>query len=73
MNCDSFFHENTISITVGEKVNIIEDTYEDTYGLELQIQCPLRRWDESVSQMTKLNKVEHLKEPYSALIDKMRS
>ena len=35
MNCDSFFHEETISISVGEKVNIIEDTYEDTYGLEL--------------------------------------
>lgn len=63
MHVDSFFHDETISLSV-EEVQKVERSVHD--------ECPLIRWSEAVSDITHLTKAEHLKEPYIALIDKLR-
>ena len=64
MHVDSFFHEETISLSVEELRSNSEPN--------IHRECPLKRWIEPISQLTRLYKKEHLKEPYSALIDKLR-
>ena len=64
MHVDSFFHEETISLSVAQISQRKEVSVHD--------ECPLQRWSATVSDVTHLNKAEHLKAPYIALIEKLR-
>lgn len=64
MHVDSFFQDETISVSV----ELVQQRQE----VSVHDLCPLQRWSETVKDITHLNKVEHLKEPYMALIDKLR-
>ena len=48
----------------------VEEVKSQEYQIEKE--CPLKRWTGPVSQITKLEKAEHMKEVYSKLIEKLR-
>ena len=49
-------------------------SYEEVKSSDFEVhnECPLKQWTAHMEQITQLTKVDHLKAPYSALIDKLR-
>lgn len=71
MHIDSFFHEETITLSLDHSAVEERKVNADTSGPALE-PCPLKRWTSTVSGMTHLEKNPHLKEPYIALVEKLR-
>ena len=62
MLVDSFFHEETISL----------NQFEDQKSVDDIGSCPLRRWTEYVENLTKLGKIEHIRDIYAVLVEKLQ-
>lgn len=76
MHVDSFFHEETITLSHDHTTMIGEEKKTDQSstpcGTALFNPCTLHRWSDTVTVMTHLEKRAHLKEPYIALVEKLR-